>query len=104
MARALRIERPGGRYHVTARGNERKTNEMVSEDDAGWQEVARYVHLNPVRVGKLGLNKAGGFWVPPALKKFQNESNEKNTPVPLFSASDGLFDRQWRICNGRLAF
>ena len=24
MARALRIERPGGRYHVTARGNERK--------------------------------------------------------------------------------
>ena len=24
MARALRVERPGGRYHVTARGNERK--------------------------------------------------------------------------------
>ena len=24
MARALRIERPGGRYHVTARGNDRK--------------------------------------------------------------------------------
>jgi len=24
MARPLRIERPGGRYHVTARGNERK--------------------------------------------------------------------------------
>jgi len=24
MARALRIERPGGRYHITARGNERK--------------------------------------------------------------------------------
>ena len=24
MARALRLERPGGRYHVTARGNERK--------------------------------------------------------------------------------
>jgi REP element-mobilizing transposase RayT len=24
MARALRIERPGGRYHVTSRGNERK--------------------------------------------------------------------------------
>ena len=24
MARALRIEREGGRYHVTARGNERK--------------------------------------------------------------------------------
>ena len=24
VARPLRIERPGGRYHVTARGNERK--------------------------------------------------------------------------------
>ncbi len=24
MARAVRIERPGGRYHVAARGNERK--------------------------------------------------------------------------------
>ncbi len=24
MARPLRIERPGGRYHITARGNERK--------------------------------------------------------------------------------
>ena len=24
MARPLRIQRPGGRYHVTARGNERK--------------------------------------------------------------------------------
>ena len=26
MARALRVERPGGRYHVTTRGNERKDN------------------------------------------------------------------------------
>jgi REP element-mobilizing transposase RayT len=31
MARALRIERPGGRYHVTARGNERKE---IFRDDA----------------------------------------------------------------------
>src|SRR5260370_1294251 len=134
MARALRIERPGGRYHVTARGNERKAiyrqdadrarflqllaelaerfglrvhayvlldnhfhllvetpeanlsramqwlnvsysvwfnrrhdrvghlfqgrfKAVVVEDDAGWQEVARYVHLNPVRIAALGLNK-----------------------------------------------
>jgi putative transposase len=134
MARPLRIERPGGRYHVTARGNERKaiyrTDEdrfhflavlaeaverfgvgihayvlmdnhfhlllatpeanlsaamqwvnvsysvwfnlrhdrsghlfqgrfkaVVVEDDAGWQVVARYVHLNPVRVARLGLDK-----------------------------------------------
>src|SRR6267154_1141647 len=134
MARALRIERHGGRYHVTARGNERRSiyrrdsdrarfltllaeaterfgirihayvlmdnhyhllvetpeanlsramqwlnvsysvwfnrrhdraghllqgrfNAVVVEDDAGWQEVGRYVHLNPVRIGGLGLNK-----------------------------------------------
>jgi putative transposase len=134
MARALRIERVGGRYHVTARGNERKRiyrqdsdrahflellaeatdrftlrvhtyvlmdnhyhllletpranlsramqwlnvsysiwfnrrhdraghllqgrfKAFVVEDDAGWQEVARYVHLNPVRLGGLGLDK-----------------------------------------------
>ena len=31
---------------------------LVVEDDAGWQEVARYVHLNPVRVAGLGLGKA----------------------------------------------
>jgi len=31
MARPLRIERPGGRYHVTARGNERK--DIFREDD-----------------------------------------------------------------------
>ena len=134
MARALRIERPGARYHVTARGNERRNiyrndsdrahflkllaeaserfalrvhayvlmdnhfhllvetpeanlsrtmqwinvsygiwfnrrhdraghlfqgrfKSVVVETDADWQEVARYLHLNPVRIGGLGLNK-----------------------------------------------
>ncbi len=134
MARPLRIERVGGRFHATARGNERKDifrddtdryhflellSEMperfgvrlhayalmsnhfhllietpeanlsrsmqwlgvsysmwfnkrhrraghlfqgrfgacIVEDDHGWQEVARYVHLNPVRLGRLGLGK-----------------------------------------------
>lgn len=134
MARPLRIERPGGRYHVTCRGNERKAiyrddcdrahflellgeqterfgirvhayvlmenhfhllietpeanlsramqwlnvsysvwfnrrhdraghllqgrfKAVVIEEDAGWQEVARYVHLNPVRLAGLGLGK-----------------------------------------------
>jgi REP element-mobilizing transposase RayT len=140
MARPLRIERPGGRYHVTSRGNQQKAiyrddrdrahflelladlpqrfgvrihayilmdnhfhllletpeanlsramqwlsvsysvwfnrrhersghlfqgrfKAVLVEDDAAWQEVARYVHLNPVRVTALGLNKrqrAGG--------------------------------------------
>jgi len=139
MARALRIERSGARYHVTARGNERKPiyrqdydrahflellseaserfsvrvhayvlmdnhfmdnhyhllietprpnlsrtmqwlnvsysiwfnrqhdraghlfqgrfKAMIIEEDAGWQEVGRYIHLNPVRLSGLGLNK-----------------------------------------------
>ena len=134
MARALRLETPGGRYHITARGNERKAiyrqdadrfhflellgeaterfgirvhgyvlmdnhfhllletpeanlsraiqwlnvsyslwfnrrhrraghlfqgrfKSVVIEEDAGWQEVARYIHLNPVRLGGLGLGK-----------------------------------------------
>jgi putative transposase len=134
MARPLRIQIAGGRYHVTARGNERRNIfrdardrahllELFSElperfgarvhgwvlmdnhyhvlletraanlsraghwvnvaysvwfnrrhgrsghlfqgrfkavlvgDDAEWLEVARYVHLNPVRVARLGLAK-----------------------------------------------
>ena len=134
MARALRLERAGGRHHVTARGNDRKDiyhdagdrfhflellsqlgerfgasvhayvlmdnhyhllletpepnlsramhwlnagycvwyncrhrrsghllqgrfGAFVVEDDAGWQEVARYIHLNPVRVAGLELDK-----------------------------------------------
>lgn len=134
MARPLRIERPGGRYHVTARGNERKPiyrddsdrfhflellsdlgerfgakvhafvlmenhfhllletpeanlsramqwvgvsysvwfnrrhnrsghlfqgrfKAVIVEQDADWQEVARYIHLNPVRVAALALDK-----------------------------------------------
>jgi REP element-mobilizing transposase RayT len=139
MARPLRIELPGGRFHVTARGNEGKSiyrreddrvhflgllaeaterfgirmhayvlmdnhyhllvetpeanlspalhwinaaygmwfnrqhnrtghllqgrfKAVVVEDDAGWQEVARYVHLNPVRVAgfKRGKPKRAG--------------------------------------------
>ena len=30
---------------------------VIIEDDAGFQEVGRYIHLNPVRVGRLGLGK-----------------------------------------------
>jgi REP element-mobilizing transposase RayT len=30
---------------------------FIVEDDAGWQELARYVHLNPVRLRRLGLGK-----------------------------------------------
>jgi putative transposase len=134
MARPLRIERTGGRYHLTARGNENKRifrddtdrlhllellsqlaerfgakvhayvlmdnhfhllletpeanlsramqwlmvsysvwfnrrhsrvghlfqgrfKAIIVQDDAGWKEVARYVHLNPVRVAIPGLGK-----------------------------------------------
>ena len=37
MARVLRIERRGGRYHVTARGNERKE---IHRDDTGGLDYA----------------------------------------------------------------
>jgi len=134
MARPWRIEVPGGRYHVTARGNERRDifrddrdrqrflellaalperfgvrlhayvllrnhfhllletpegnlsrtcqwlnvsysvwfnrrhqrsghlfqgrfGAVLMEDDAGFQEVGRYLHLNPVRVAALGLSQ-----------------------------------------------
>jgi REP element-mobilizing transposase RayT len=135
MARPLRIELGGGRYHVTSRGNEQRNifrgdrdrqhfiellaawpeqfgtrlhahvlmnnhyhlmvetpepnlsramqwlngsyttwfnvrhrrvghlfqgrfKAYLVEDDAGWQEVGRYVHLNPVRVDALALGKS----------------------------------------------
>jgi REP element-mobilizing transposase RayT len=135
MARPLRIEVAGGRYHVTSRGNEQRNifrgdrdrqhfiellaawpeqfgtrlhahilmnnhyhlmvetpepnlsramqwlngsftmwfnvrhgrvghlfqgrfKAFLVEDDSGWQEVGRYVHLNPVRVGALALGKS----------------------------------------------
>jgi len=135
MARALRIEVAGGRYHLTARGNESRSiyrddpdrnhflellkqlpelfgcvvhayvlmenhyhllietpepnlsrvgqwlnlsygiwfnrrhqrvghlfqgrfKSHLIEDDAGFREVARYIHLNPVRVGRFGLSKS----------------------------------------------
>ena len=149
MARPLRIQRPNGRYHVTSRGNERRTiyrndrdrqhfleliaemverygvqvhayvlmdnhfhlllqtpeanlsravqwlnvsygvwfnrrhnraghlfqgrfKALIVERDAGWQEVARYVHLNPVRVAAMKLDKRsrsaarGGLSVAPS--------------------------------------
>ena len=30
---------------------------VIVEDNAGWQRVGRYVHLNPVRVAQFGLDK-----------------------------------------------
>jgi hypothetical protein len=39
----------------------------VIEDGAGWEEVARYVHLNPVRVGRLKLDKAARAASHPGL-------------------------------------
>ena len=39
MARALRIERPGGRYHLSARGNERKPIYRDDSDRAHFLEL-----------------------------------------------------------------
>jgi len=39
MARPLRLERPGGRFHVTARGNERKPIYREDSDRAHFLEL-----------------------------------------------------------------
>jgi len=70
MACPLRIERSGERYHATARGNERQPVFRDETDRFHFLELLNqlgelfsvrihaYVHLNPVRVAGLGLDKA----------------------------------------------
>ena len=43
MARSLRIERPGGRYHVTARGNERKPIYRTDGDRVRFLELLAHL-------------------------------------------------------------
>jgi len=66
MARPLRIERPGGRYHATARGNERKA--------LFWGEADRF-GFKPEHYPFQLTN-------PPALCVFGSECH---TPPPLVS-------------------
>ncbi|HXJ76745.1 MAG TPA: transposase [Candidatus Dormibacteraeota bacterium] len=193
MARALRLERPGGRYHVATRGNERKpiyrddsdrthflkllaeTTErfglrihayvlmdnhfhllletpeanlsramqwlnvsysvwfnrrhnraghlfqgrfkaVVVQEDADWQEVARYIHLNPVRLGTLGLGKrqraaarAGTIARPPAdliverLARLRDFRWSSYRAYAGYGAAVGWLWRQPldRLCGGR---
>lgn len=49
MARPLRIEHPGGWYHVTARGNERRA---IFRDD---RDRAHFLELLEIMVGRFGL-------------------------------------------------
>ena len=48
MARALRIEWPGGRYHLSARGNERRD---LFRDDRDRQHLLDLLAQLPERVG-----------------------------------------------------
>src|SRR2546428_6366208 len=48
MARPLRIERPGGRYHVTARGNEQKA---IYRDDRDRLHFLELLAESPERFG-----------------------------------------------------
>ena len=48
MARPWRIEIPGGRYHVTARGNERRT---IFRNDRDRQRFVELVAALPERFG-----------------------------------------------------
>jgi REP element-mobilizing transposase RayT len=89
MARPLRIEQAGGWYHVSSRGNERKSIYQNDRDrerflellaEMVWRfriglhgyvlmdnhdhlllELSRYLHLNPVRIRALGLSKTQGL-------------------------------------------
>jgi putative transposase len=45
MARPLRIERPGGRYHITARGNERK--DIFRDDPDRFHFLELLAELSP---------------------------------------------------------
>jgi len=49
MARPLRIEHPGGWYHVTARGNERRA---IFRDD---RDRAHFLELLESMVARFGL-------------------------------------------------
>ena len=68
MTRPLRVELAGGWYHVTARGNERRAIYRDDTDRGRFletvgkaaEQLSRYVHLNPVRVKRLGMGKATG--------------------------------------------
>jgi putative transposase len=164
MARPWRIEIPGGRYHVTARGNERRTifrndrdrqrfvelvaalperfgsrvhayvllpnhfhllletpeanlsrtcqwlnvsysvgfnrrhqrsghlfqgrfGAVLIEDDAGFQEVGRYLHLNPVRVAALRLSKR---------QRAADRAGVGEVPAPEVVAERLRVLRQWK--------
>jgi hypothetical protein len=60
---------------------------VLVEDDAGWQEVARYVHLNPVRVSVLGLNKR---------QRAAGRLGAGQAPSPQMVAARLKRLRQWR--------
>jgi len=51
MARPLRIEIPGGRYHVTARGNERRS---IFRDDPDRHHFLELLAELPERFGTIG--------------------------------------------------
>lgn len=47
MARPLRIEYPGAFYHVTSRGNERKT---IFKSNRDWEKFLDYLWGRPLNV------------------------------------------------------
>ena len=70
MARALRIERPGGRYHVTARGNERmlSAGEELTAWSVGWTTP------NPGNIGREKAQKAQKTLICALLAPFRGYS------------------------------
>jgi hypothetical protein len=91
MARPLRLELPGSWYHLTARVNEQKAIFRQDRDrlhllelleEARGRELSRYVHLNPVRLKGLGLDKAAqrAEWIGAGARPDAGQIKERLEP------------------------
>ncbi len=89
---------------------------VIVEDDAGWQALARYVDLNPVRIEALRLNKrqrvaghAGAIIAPPAesvaerLRRLREFRWSSYRSYARYGAGVGWLwrDPLERLCGGR---
>jgi len=91
---------------------------VIIEDDPGFQEVGRYVHLNPVRVAALGLDKGqravdrSGLTNAPSAEvvaqRLRTLRQWKWSSYPAYAgyaSAPGWLTRQvlGRLCGGRTA-
>jgi len=107
------MEHVGGWCHITARGNERRDIFRDNRDRSHFPELSRYVHLNPVRVGRLGLGKAergagrAGAGPAPETRQVQERIRRTAQKNGLFAFSSatvvaGPWPGQSRVASGRV--